>query len=208
MSDHEKEHFCQLLAALFSPPDREMVNQIHGGSVHAFFRKAIEFWDGGSSALAGFLTEGDPETLLMQLGREHERLFSELNGKGVSLVESTYKTWTQDPSCTLPFASERGLLMGDSAMHLQEVYRACGLEVPGEFRGLPDHLALELEFLSCLYREAADAEITQFIEDHLDWIPCFRQEVSKLQPRGFYRSLSEVLDLFLRREKERLSVTA
>ena len=49
--------------------------------------------------------------------------------------------------------------MGDSAMHLLEIYRQCGLEVAEEFKGCPDHIVLELEFLSYLYRWATDMEV-------------------------------------------------
>jgi hypothetical protein len=35
--------------------------------------------------------------------------------------------------------------MGDSALHLLEVYHHCGLEASKEFKGCPDHIAMELE---------------------------------------------------------------
>jgi TorA maturation chaperone TorD len=94
--------------------------------------------------------------------------------------------------------------MGDAALHLASLYRHCGLEVADEFQGCPDHLVMELEFLSYLYRWAGDGEIKRFIEDHLDWVPLLKDEFRRRQPHPFYLSALEVLDLFLNQERERL----
>jgi TorA maturation chaperone TorD len=206
MTAQEKEYFCQLLASLFYPPDQELVKQIHQRTLYSFFEKYIESWGGEKGLLQGFLMEGESEKLLRDLKDEYSRLFSGLSEDSVSLVESFYKPWTQDPHCPLPFASERGLLMGDSAVHLLEIYHQCGLEVSEEFKGCPDHIVMELEFLSYLYERATDIEVKTFIEDHLDWVPLLKEEFGRFHPHHFYVSTLEVFDLFLRREKERLEV--
>ena len=94
--------------------------------------------------------------------------------------------------------------MGDSALHLQEIFRQSGLEVADERRGTPDHLTVELEFLSYLYRCTADLAVKQFIKDHLDWVPLLKAKVEQSHPHPFYRSALEVLDLFLCKERTRL----
>jgi TorA maturation chaperone TorD len=96
--------------------------------------------------------------------------------------------------------------MGDSAVHLLELYHQCGLEVSEEFKGCPDHNVMELEFLSYLYERATDHEVKTFIEDHLDWVPLLREEFGRFHPHPFYVSTLEVLNLFLDRERERLEV--
>lgn len=204
MTGNEKETISQLLASLFCPPDQEMTERIHEGSLHSFLQRVVRSCGGDSGLLNGFLMEGDPGILLKDLGKEYNRLFSELNEEGISLVESFYKPWTLDPHCTLPFASKRGFLMGDSALHLLEIYRHCGLEAADEWKGAPDHLVLELEFLSTLYRCATDLEVNQFMKDHLDWIPLLKEEIERSRPHPFYRSALEVLDLFLGQERKRL----
>jgi len=207
MADQEKENFCLLMAFLFSPPVEEMVKQAHQGGIHSFLQRYVQSCGGDSGLLKGFLMKDDPGILLKDLGNEYDRLFSRLNNDCSSPVESVYKPWTQDPLCSLPFASERGLLMGDSAIHLLEIYRQTGLDVDEEFKGCPDHIVLELELLSHLYRGATDKEVKKFIEDHLDWISLFKEELTKLHPHPFYGSLLEVLDLFLKRERKRLVKT-
>ena len=141
MTNEERERFSEILACLFSPPDREMVEQIHLGNIHSFFHHYFQIWGEDSDMLQGFLIEGDSEIIFRDLEEEYGRLFSsEAGSEKISLVESFYKPWTQDPHCPLPFATEKGLLMGDSALHLLAIYKQCGLEVEREYQGMPDHL--------------------------------------------------------------------
>jgi TorA maturation chaperone TorD len=205
MTHQEKGSFSQLLASFFYPPDQELILKIHEGFLYSYFLRYFQSWEEVPDLLKGFLMEGDPEVLLKDLSEAYESLLG-LGREGISLVESYYKPWTLDPHCPLPFASSKGLLMGDSALHLLEIYRLCNLEVAEEFRGRPDHLALELEFLSYLYRWATDVEIKKFIEDHLDWINLLKGEFKRVQPHSFYVSALEVLDLFIHRERNRLEV--
>jgi len=204
MTSQEKEYLCQLLASLFYPPDPELVKQIRQRTLYTFFEGYVEFMGGQKNILKGFLKEEGSENFLRDLNNEYDRLFSGLSQDSISLAESFYKPWTADPRSPLPFASERGLLMGDSALHLLEIYRQCGLEVSEEFKGSPDHVAMELEFLSYLHQWATDVEIKMFIEDHLNWIPLLREELNQRDPHPFYVSALEVLTLFLNRERERL----
>jgi len=204
MPDKGKAFFCQILSSLFCPPDQGMVEQLSQGHLHAFFKSYVQSWEGEIEILKGFLTQSPPQILLRDFKEEHHRLFSDTGKERISLVESFYKPWTQDPHCSLPFAKEKGFLMGDSAIHLSTLFQHCGLEVAEPFKGMPDHILIELEFLSYLYREAGDREIKRFIEDHLDWVPFLKESFEKAHAHPFYISLIEVLDLFISREKSRL----
>jgi TorA maturation chaperone TorD len=206
MKNQEKGFFCQVLATLFYAPDGELVKQIRQRTLYSFFEKYIQSWRGAQDLLKGFFMEGEIKILLQDLKAEYDRLFSGLCGESISLVESFYKPWTQDACCSLPFASEKGLLMGDCAVHLLAIYQQCGLEVSEEFKGCPDHIVMELEFLSYLYERATDGEVKIFIEDHLDWVPLLKKNFEKLHAHPFYLSALEVLNLFLSKERERLEV--
>jgi len=207
MTNEERERFSDLLACLFSPPDHEIVEQVRQRNVYCFFQHYLQIWGEDTGVLKGFLVDGDQESTFRDLREEHERLFtSEAEKEKISLVESFYKPWTQDPHCPLPFATDKGLLMGDFALHLLALYKQSGLEVEGEYQGMPDHLVLELEFLSFLYERGTDKEIKRFIEDHLDWIPLLKEEFKESRAHSFYRSALDVLIFFLNREKERLEV--
>ncbi|MCX8117175.1 MAG: molecular chaperone TorD family protein [Desulfobacterota bacterium] len=159
---------------------------------------------GNETLFRGVLLEDPQENGFERLRSEYFRLFENEGGVKISLVESCYKPWTRDPDCLLPFAREKGFLMGDSALHLSALYQYCGLEVPDLFKGMPDHLVLELEFLSFLYRHGREREARRFIEDHLDWIPSLVEMCQSVQAHPFYLSLVELLRLFLDSEKVRL----
>ncbi len=197
MNSREKEIFCQLMACLLSPPDEEVIRLVCQGTLQTLMGEHLR----EERLLDGFRMDGSPEILLSDLREAYGRLVSDVTGERISLVESCYKPWSQDLTCSLPFATERGLLMGDSALHLTVLYKEAGLEAPEEFTGSPDHLVLELEFLSHLYRGATEIDIRTFVTDHLDWIPLLKEEVKKSHPHPFYVSVLEVLDLFLKEEK-------
>jgi TorA maturation chaperone TorD len=140
---------------------------------------------------------------LKEIEEEYDRLFSGTGNERISLVESFYKPWTLDPHCSLPFAKEKGFLMGDSAIHLSTLFQQCKIEVAEPFKGMPDHVVIELEFLSYLYQGGGEEEVKRFIEDHLDWIPLLKEEFEKAHAHPFYISLIEMLDLFIQQEKGR-----
>jgi putative dimethyl sulfoxide reductase chaperone len=202
----ERENLCKAIASIFSSPEAETIEEFQNTGALTFFQEAITSL-GGSP----LLSDGTPplpelQTFFPDWPDEYERLFAGLDGLGVSLVESFYKPWTLDPNCHLSFAREKGLLQGDPALHVSALYQHCGMEVAEEFETCPDHLAVELEFLSLLYRCATDREIKIFIADHLDWVPLLKQELSRFRPYPAYTLAMELLDLFLKREKERLMI--
>jgi TorA maturation chaperone TorD len=203
MSPEEKGAFCQLMASLFSPPDREIIQEVLDGRPFNFFKHYAESWGRDESPVKGFVLDGHPEKIFEELRAEYHHLFEDEAGEKISLIESFYKPWTRDALCPLPFAKEKGYLMGDSALHLLTLYQNCGLEVSDPFKGMPDHLVLELEFLSFLYQNAGDREIRRVIEDHFDWIPLLQEECEKARAHPFYLTLIDLLQLFINSEKER-----
>lgn len=178
MTRTEKEHFSARLAAVFAPPDETLLTEL----------KTDESY---------FPAEG--EISLAGLQKDYHRLFSNVSGEKISLVESTYKPWTADRSCPLGFSGEKGLLLGDCALHIRDILQTLDLGVPQDFQGTPDHLVLELELLSYLYRFAPEEQARRFIEDHLDWISNLRDEIQK-RDKGFYSRAAQRLFDFLDRE--------
>jgi len=176
----EKENFSSLMAAVFAPPDKTLLADLT--QVRSLFSQAAEI-------------------TLETLQRDYDRLFSNWGRESISLIESTYKTWTLDRDCGLPFAGKKGAVMGDCALHLQSIFQALSLEIPADFQGTPDHLVLELEFLSYLYRSGSEDQIQNFIEDHLDWIPELKGRIQEVFPDSFYRQAVERLSDFLDSEK-------
>lgn len=100
----------------------------------------------------------------------------------------------------------------DTMQAIDELYADGGFEVDPEFRDLPDHLAVELEFLyTLLFRRAAalrdgddaalkelDALRERLISGHLDrWLPEFQTAVLEGAQCRFYRELADLTALFV-----------
>ena len=171
MTNGEKERFCAFAASIFAPPDGAMMDDLEQDDLRTLIGECVSQWGGERQLPTLFVKEGNGEDFLAVLQAEYERLFGQWEGERISLVESTYKPWTTDKGCGMVFAASTGLVMGDSALHMRELYVLASLEVPEEFRSMPDHLVLELEFLAFLYRFGSNVQIERFIGDHLDWIP-------------------------------------
>ncbi|GIK86336.1 MAG: hypothetical protein BroJett026_18170 [Betaproteobacteria bacterium] len=106
----------------------------------------------------------------------------------------------------------RQALMGDSTMDLLRQYREAGFDVDAAFRDLPDHVAVELEFLYLLlYREAeagmrADGPALaaaverrlRFLRTHLGaWIAPFAAAVRAGAQTDYYRELAALTQRFV-----------
>ena len=103
--------------------------------------------------------------------------------------------------------AKSGESITDTTQALVDLYADGGFEVDPEFRDLPDHLAVELEFLyTLLFRRAAalrdsdDAALKELdslrerlIANHLDrWLPDFQTAVLEGAQCGFYRELADL----------------
>lgn len=202
MTRKEKEIFCLWAADLVSPPNEKLLLLLQKGKIWSFLNKAIIEWGSYPQLFAPSFGRVFPDDFLHILRAEYNRLFIDPPGAKISLVESTYKPWTIDPSCRLAWADKKGLLMSDSALHLQEIFQQLSIRIPPAFQSTPDHLILELEFLSFLYRTATHDQIRTFIVDHLDWIPELKKQIEQAQAILFYRQAIELIDLFLLYEKK------
>jgi len=97
-----------------------------------------------------------------------------------------------------------GRVMGDCALAVRQIYAAEGLAPEGH--SLPDHVALELEFMAHLTRREAEArergdeegalaclrQQEAFLSEHLGrWLPRFCQRVLTGEAHPFYASLAQ-----------------
>jgi TorA maturation chaperone TorD len=200
MTSGEKERFCAFAASLLAPPEAAMVDDLRQAELGALIERYVREWGGDAQLQSVWIKEASREDFLSILQGEYVRLFGQWEGEKISLVESTYKTWTTDKECRMVFASSKGLFMGDCALHMIEIYRQLSLEVPEAFRSMPDHLVLELELLALLYKSASNEQTERFIGDHLDWIADLKETLEKADPHPFYRNAVELIHLFLQNE--------
>lgn len=120
-------------------------------------------------------------------------------------VESLYRVWTEDKSAKVPWAHEKGYLMADSALHIQNIFKELGMSLPTEHSNTPDHLAIELELMAHLVAEQPPDFQTDFIENHFSWLPDLIRDVKKRDERGLYTCILTLIHDFVTRELKGLT---
>lgn len=162
--------------------------------------------EGCCAALAGLLAELSPQaaqqaneaaqllnqTALEDLLVEYSRLFL----GPFKLVAPPYGSVWLDNAKTV---------MGNSTAQVAAVYQAHGLHLADDFPELPDHIAVELEFLSYLAFQQRQAQATgnhneatrlatdqlRFINEFLaPWLPPFCQAIIEDGEAPFYMALA------------------
>jgi TorA maturation chaperone TorD len=113
---------------------------------------------------------------------------------------------------------ERGLVMGQSAVDVRRKYAEANLKLSDKFTDLPDHIALEMEFMHFLCTEEsksmeqgiAEDTVTrrnmqrEFLKDHLThWAEPFADCVLK-SDSSFYKAAASLLKVFTKSEFEYL----
>jgi TorA maturation chaperone TorD len=100
-------------------------------------------------------------------------------------------------------------VMGASTLEVRRYYREAGLEMDADFAELPDHIAVELEFISYLLQRAVasdnDADLKLWLErghHFLDTFlgPWYRRLCAEIRANsadGFYTPLAECTELLV-----------
>jgi TorA maturation chaperone TorD len=208
MNGHNKNKKAQIahtLAWLLTEPDEEMVLSLRNGDIYHLFSDYFESDHRESPSLKGFFLRENGNDLLREMREEYQRLFQDQTSHDLWWVESVHKPWTNDPECRLSIAREKGYVMGDSALHMIDLYRSFGLEVSEGFPGLPDHIVLELEFLGFLIEKSSEESVRRFLVDHLDWVPEMVKRGREHQPSSFYRSVFEAIEAFVALETKEVN---
>lgn len=204
MSDHDpyvalaRADLCRFLSACHYQPSVEFEEeQMFDSMVEAAARI-----DPDLAARARALAEAFVEQELQELLIDYTRLFL---GPVDALAKPYGSVW-------LERARE---LMQDSTMDVRALYRAGGFELAEDFHELPDHVAVELEFLYVLIfraghaRIAGDAEGARRVEDlkrtflerHLArWVGAFAEACTAGAQTRFYRELGALTARFVARE--------
>jgi TorA maturation chaperone TorD len=88
-------------------------------------------------------------------------------------VESLYRHWTHQDSCSVSFGQQAGLYASDSAAHMTHLMEQFELVSLVDPPLLPDHLALELNLLNLIVHQGVPGDAARFIDDHLSWLPSY-----------------------------------
>lgn len=203
----------------------------------------------GVAGLYGFLanvfaTEVSPELLAQLRGQEFRDLFANL---GLELGEEFYNSDATElvDQLAVEFAGlfigpghfisphesvhhvrddgDYGKLWGADTVAVKKFIEATGLSYNSEFGGMPDHIAVELEFMQKLeerYTRAVndgEDELAEnlvqikhrFLSEHLlAWAPGFLDKVMNKATLPFYREIAGLSKTFLEQEGELLNQQA
>ena len=196
----------RLLAACFSQPDREMFVEENLCANLAGLMKEISLPAVGEACrrMAQCLAENNQEELLI----EYSALFLGPFGAPAHPYGSVY-------------LEQERKLMGDSTMEVLKLYAQSGVKYEGDEP--PDHIAIELEFMSFLEGKIAQAISEGNQADLADfsairsrffnrllasWAPILGNILKEQATLAFYRDLGECLLGFISAEQQRLQKPA
>lgn len=136
-----REDLYRLLAACFYPPKPALLEENCCDSLAALMEDVAPAAARHARDAAVAAGNNSPESLAV----EHARLFI----GPFQLVAPPYGSIYLDEAKTV---------MGDSTARVAAFYNACGLHLADDFHELPDHFAVELEFMSYLSFKQREAE--------------------------------------------------
>ncbi len=110
------------------------------------------------------------------------------------------------------YLDDGGRVMGDSTMEVIDTYEKEGLARSDNFKDLPDHIAVEMEFMSYLiYKEREALENSDpdtarayvkkqevFLKNYLrPWVIPFCRKIKEGTENGFYKALADCTSTFV-----------
>lgn len=188
-----REDLCRFLSACFYEPGPEFAEERVFDSMLDAARRIDPALADLARKLGGDFAAQDVQTLLV----DYAQLFV---GPAQPLARPDGSGW---------------LSAEDSAMEVLELYSQGGFELDDEIRDVPDHVAVELEFLHLLIfkqNEAQRAGLEEvlaswkelqalFLAGHLGaWIGPFAAAVKAHAQTAFYRDLADLAERFVRME--------
>jgi TorA maturation chaperone TorD len=198
-----REDLCRLIAACYYEPEPAFAAEGVFDTLLAAAREVDEALVPQAQALGDAFCAAETQALLL----DYTRLFL---GPMQILANPYGSVWLE----------ENRTLMGDTTMAVLALYQEGGFEIDDEFREVPDHIAVELEFLYLLIfqeneaRSSGDAaRLTavadlkaRFLGQHLGrWIGPFTEAVKGSAESAFYRQLAELTALFVGREARKIA---
>lgn len=196
-----REDLCRFLSACYYEPGPEFAEERLFDSMRAAAEQLDPELADHTRRLGEAFAAVDPQELLV----DYSRLFL---GPPQALARPYASVWL----------SGENIVQQDSTMALLQLYEQGGFTIDEDFQELPDHVAVELEFLYLLTHQLHQAQAagddeaqqalqvlrTAFLDGHLGrWLGGFILAVHDHAQTEFYRELAELTELFVRQEGQR-----
>lgn len=191
-----REDAYRLLAACFYPPTPELLEETCCASLATLLEE--EAADAAQYAADAAVAAGNSSVAALAI--EHARLFI----GPFQLVAPPYGSVYLDDAKTV---------MGDSTARVAAFYHNCGLQLADDFHELPDHFAVELEFMSFLAFKQREAEVSgnldevariaalqqEFLGTYLmPWLEPFTSAIITDAEAPFYQAIARCTAAFAR----------
>ena len=187
-SSTTREDIYRLLAACFYPPTAALLEEYCCVSLASLLKEISADAARYATDAAVAANNSSSEALAV----EHARLFI----GPFQLVAPPYGSIYLD---------DAKIVMGDSTSRVAALYHACGLHLADDFHELPDHFAVELEFMSYLAFKQREAESSgdknetarcvalqrEFLDRFLmPWLEPFTSAIINDGEAPFYRAIA------------------
>ena len=183
----------KLLAACFYEPDKNLLLE---EQVCENLSKLLDLWASGAAKAAGEMTLGLKTCSQEQLSIDHAALFV----GPFELIAAPYGSVYKEKNCQV---------MGESTVDVLRFYQNAGLSV--DIKEPPDHIAIELEFMSYLCNKEAESVANgnyeeretyrhlqrQFFQSAMEWVPRFCDAIKQGTSNPFYSGLADCLGRFM-----------
>lgn len=185
----------RLLAACFYQPQRDMFQE---GLLHDLAESLKELCPGAADYAEEMIK-------LLQVYSDEELLvdYSKLFVGPAELLAAPYGS---------VYLEKERRLMGDSTMAVIDFYKSRGLVMDTDFKEVPDHIAVELEFMYYLVFKEIEAIEAKKMEEAVaalesqeifmtgflrPWADKFADKMTEGAETGFYKALAGCLSAFL-----------
>jgi putative dimethyl sulfoxide reductase chaperone len=194
-----KANLYKVLSELFNKPNQDMLELFDPlkDSLQTLYPDLITF---GEVLEAEFNNIYNNDEDLTPLAVEHAKLFI---GPFDVLAP---------PYSSIYLESGRQI-QGESTRYAEEIYREAGIAMSLDFKDIPDHIKVELEFMYYLYFQYVETNelkylntLTKFNHTHLSkWISPFKEQVHNRAKLDFYKSLADLTAKVVMIEREELT---
>jgi len=207
--------YCFLSAVYLCPPEQDLVRHIVANDILEELSSLL----GGEAVavLKKYAASSHLEKDVASLKQEYMSLFDVPTGRYVTPFEDVYQGKKGESK------HRRGPLMGERTIAVRRIYREAGAEMDQKCKELPNHIGVELSFMSFLCEmEAAAIRVEEgdavqdqgkgkaatssryrefqitFLQEHLnDWFPQLAQSIQVNAKSPFYKGLARITEEFL-----------
>ncbi len=204
-----QETYAFLSDAFARPPSTQKLAAIQsdsflGSAKMLFSEKAL------APLCRGAMSDDDLADVERDADGEFMNLFKVPGGQYVTPYESVFRDTRE-----IAGRPVKGLLMGQSAADVRKWYRLAAVDISDEYKDLPDHICLELDYLAHLcakeqeFATAGDSARLQrawemqrdFLAAHVvSWIGALRDRIHEKSQNVYFRGVADIAVEFTQRD--------